>query len=99
MYGNLYSQNNMSQVDTVLQHLVAFGKISPEIASDWYGIKYLPKCISRLRKRKINIKKQMGDTEKRFDFVVENYVLCKDQPKEVKKMLDTLKINNLKKSA
>ena len=31
MYGNLYSQNNMSQVDTVLQHLVAFGKISPEI--------------------------------------------------------------------
>ena len=41
----------------------------------------------------------MGDTEKRFDFVVENYVLCKDQPKEVKKMLDTLKINNLKKSA
>ena len=58
MYGNLYSQNNMSQVDTVLQHLVAFGKISPEIASDWYGIKYLPKCISRLRKRKINIKKR-----------------------------------------
>ena len=46
MNGNLYSQNNMSQVEKVFTHLIKHGKITPEECLDLYNIKYLAKCIS-----------------------------------------------------
>ena len=39
MNGNLYSQNNMSQVDKVLAHLINYGKITPEESVNLYNIK------------------------------------------------------------
>ena len=38
MNGNLYSQNNMSQVDKVLAHLINYGKITPEESVNLYNI-------------------------------------------------------------
>ena len=99
MYGNLYSQHNMSQVDKVLQHLIAFGKITPEESSELYQIKYLGKCISRLKERKINIISVFCDSERRLDSKIKEYVLCKEQPPQIKKMIDTFIVNNLKESA
>ena len=40
MNGNLYSQSNMSQVDMVLNHLINYGKITPEESINLYNIKY-----------------------------------------------------------
>ena len=65
---------------------------------EYYKEMYLTEIESKWKISLDNISSG-GTSTKRFDFVVENYVLAKDQPKEVKKMLDTLKINNLKKSA
>ena len=98
MYGNLYSQNNMSQIYTVLQHLIAFGSITRQDAKQ-YKIKYLGKCISRLKDRGINIKTELCDSIYRSDSALKAYVLCKDQPIQVKKMIDSFRVNNLKKTA
>ena len=108
MYGNLYSQNNMSQIDTVLQHLIAFGSITRQDAKQ-YKIKYLGKCISRSTlfpyttlfrsDRGINIKTELCDSIYRSDSALKAYVLCKDQPMQVKKMIDSFRVNNLKKTA
>ncbi len=83
MNGNLYSQSNMSQVDMVLSHLINYGA----------------KCISRLKERKINIYSVFCDTEKRLDSKIKEYVLCKEQPPQVKKMIETVKAHNLRKTA
>ena len=99
MNGNLYSQNNMSQVDKVLAHLINYGKITPEESVNLYNIKYLAKCISRLKARKINIYTVFCDTEKRLDSSVKEYVLCKEQPPQIKKMIETCKNNFLQKIA
>ncbi len=99
MNGNLYSQFNMSQVDMVLSHLINYGKITPEESINLYNIKYLAKCISRLKERKINIYSVFCDTEKRLDSKIKEYVLCKEQPPQVKKMIETVKAHNLRKTA
>ncbi len=99
MNGNLYSQSNMSQVDMVLSHLINYGKITPEESINLYNIKYLAKCISRLKERKINIYSVFCDTEKRLDSKIKEYVLCKEQPPQVKKMIETVKAHNLRKTA
>lgn len=99
MNGNLYSQSNMSQVDMVLSHLINYGKITPEESINLYNIKYLAKCISRLKERKINIYSVFCDTEKRLDSKIKEYVLCKEQPPQVKKMIETVKAQHLRKTA
>lgn len=99
MNGNLYSQSNMSQVDMVLSHLINYGKITPDESINLYNIKYLAKCISRLKERKINIYSVFCDTEKRLDSKIKEYVLCKEQPPQVKKMIETVKAHNLRKTA
>ena len=99
MNGNLYSQSNMSQVDMVLSHLINYGKITPEESINLYNIKYLAKCISRLKERKINIYSVFCDTEKRLDSKIKEYVLCKEQTKKKKKMIETVKAHNLRKTA
>lgn len=99
MNGNLYSQSNMSQVDMVLSHLINYGKITPKESINLYNIKYLAKCISRLKERKINIYSVFCDTEKRLDSKIKEYVLCKEQPPQVKKMIETVKAHNLRKTA
>lgn len=99
MNGNLYSQSNMSQVDMVLSHLINYGKITPEESINLYNIKYLAKCISRLKERKINIYSVFCDTEKRLDSKIKEYVLCKEQPPQVKKMIETVKAQYLRKTA
>ncbi len=99
MNGNLYSQSNMSQVDMVLSHLINNGKITPEESINLYNIKYLAKCISRLKERKINIYSVFCDTEKRLDSKIKEYVLCKEQPPQVKKMIETVKAQHLRKTA
>jgi len=99
MNGNLYSQNNMSQAEKVLTHLINHGKITPEESFDLYKIKYLAKCISRLKERKINIYTVFCDTEKRLDSKVKEYVLCKEQPPQIKKMIETCRNNLLQKIA
>lgn len=99
MNGNLYSQNNMSQVDTVLHHLIINGRITPEEAEKQYKIKYLSKCISRLKEKHINIYSVFCDSEKRLDSKIKEYVLCKEQSPQIKKMIDALKTNHLKKIA
>lgn len=99
MNGNLYSQSNMSQVDMVLSHLINYGKITPEESSKLYNIKYLAKCISRLKERKINIYSVFCDTEKRLDSKIKEYVLCKEQPPQIKKMIETVKEYKLRKTA
>lgn len=96
MNGNLYSQNNMSQVDSVLLHLINYGRITPESGQKQYGIKYLSKCISRLKERKINIYSVFCDTEKRLDSKIKEYVLSKEQPPQIKKMIETVKEYNRK---
>lgn len=99
MNGNLYSQSNMSQVDMVLSHLINNGNITPEESINLYNIKYLAKCISRLKERKINIYSVFCDTEKRLDSKIKEYVLCKEQPPQVKKMIETVKAQHLRKTA
>ena len=99
MNGNLYSQSNMSQVDMVLSHLINYGKITPKESINLYNIKYLAKCISRLKERKINIYSVFCDTEKRLDSKIKEYVLCKEQPPQVKKMIETVKAQHLRKTA
>ena len=99
MNGNLYSQYNMSQVEKVFTHLIKHGKITPEECLDLYNIKYLAKCISRLKERKVNIYSVFCDTEKRLDSKVKEYVLCKEQPPQVKKMIETCQGNFLQKIA
>ena len=99
MNGNLYSQSNMLQVDMVLSHLINYGKITPEESINLYNIKYLAKCISRLKERKINIYSVFCDTEKRLDSKIKEYVLCKEQPPQVKKMIETIKAQHLRKTA
>ncbi len=99
MNGNLYSQSNMSQVDMVLSHLINYGKITPEESINLYNIKYLAKCISRLKERKISIYSVFCDTEKRLDSKIKEYVLCKEQPPQVKKMIETVKAQHLRKTA
>ena len=99
MNGNLYSQNNMLQAEIVLTHLINHGKITPEESFDLYKIKYLAKCISRLKERKINIYTVFCDTEKRLDSKVKEYVLCKEQPPQIKKMIETCRNNLLQKIA
>ena len=99
MNGNLYSQNNMSQAEKVLTHLINYGKITPEESFDLYKIKYLAKCISRLKERKINIYTVFCDSEKRLDSKVKEYVLCKEQPPQIKKMIETCRNNLLQKIA
>lgn len=99
MNGNLYSQSNMSQVDMVLSHLINYGKITPEESINLYNIKYLAKCISRLKERKINIYSIFCDTEKRLDSKIKEYVLCKEQPPQIKKMIETVKEYKLRKTA
>lgn len=99
MNGNLYSQSNMSQVDMVLSHLINYGKITPDESINLYNIKYLAKCISRLKERKINIYSVFCDTEKRLDSKIKEYVLCKEQPPQVKKMIETVKAQHLRKTA
>ena len=99
MNGNLYSQNNMSQAEKVLTHVINHGKITPEESFDLYKIKYLAKCISRLKERKINIYTVFCDTEKRLDSKVKEYVLCKEQPPQIKKMIETCRNNLLQKIA
>lgn len=89
----------MSQVDMVLSHLINYGKITPEESINLYNIKYLAKCISRLKERKINIYSVFCDTEKRLDSKIKEYVLCKEQPPQVKKMIETVKAHNLRKTA
>lgn len=99
MNGNLYSQNNMSQVDTILHHLLLHGKITPEESINKYGIKYLAKCISRLKEKQINIYSVFCDSEKRLDSKIKEYVLCKEQSPQIKRMIDVVKANHLQKIA
>lgn len=99
MNGNLYSQNNMSQVDKVLTHLINYGKITPEESFKLYNIKYLAKCISRLKERNINIYSVFCDTDKRLDSKVKEYVLCKEQSPQIQKMIETFRNNLLQKIA
>lgn len=99
MNGNLYSQNNMSQVDTVLNHLIMNGKITPEESVSLYNIKYLAKCIIRLKERKVNIYSVFCDTEKRLDSKIKEYVLCKEQPPQIKRMIENIRSYNLEKIA
>lgn len=99
MNGNLYSQNNMSQIDMVLHHLILNGRITPEEAETQYKIKYLSKCISRLKEKNINIYSVFCDSEKRLDSKIKEYVLCKEQNPQIKRIIDVVKANHLQKIA
>lgn len=99
MNGNLYSQNNMSQVDTVLFHLITKGSISPDEGNKLYGIKYLSKCISRLKEKDINIESIFCDSEKRLDSKIDKYILCREQSTKVRNMINMCKANALRKIA
>lgn len=99
MNGNLYANTNLSQVDTVLQHLIINGKITPEESVNLYDIKFLSKCISRLKSKNINIYSVFCDSEKRLDSKIKEYVLGKEQEPQITKMIATLKNNYLRKTA
>ncbi|MBR1775966.1 hypothetical protein IJ750_02690 [bacterium] len=99
MNGNLYANTNLSQVDTILQHLIIYGKITPEESINLYDIKFLSKCISRLKQKNIKIYSVFCDSEKRLDSKIKEYVLGKEQEPPITKMIETLRNNHLKKTA
>ena len=91
MNGNLYSNTNMSQVDTILQHLIIYGRITPDESIKQHNIKFLAKCISRLKQKNIKIYSVFCDSEKRLDSKIKEYVLCKEQEPQIAKMIEAFK--------
>jgi len=94
MIGNLYTQQNMSQEDRILCHLIVNGKISNKECNEIYGFRHLPSIIRYLRKRNVNIKSVQKTGENRFNSKVYwvDYVLAplNEQPLKVRQMIERL---------
>ncbi|MBQ8636300.1 hypothetical protein IJX73_00765 [bacterium] len=96
MIGNLYTQQNMSQEDRILCHLIVNGKISNKECNEIYGFRHLPSVIRYLRKRNINIKSVQRTGENRFSSKVYwvDYTLAPpaEQSPEVNKLINNFKM-------
>jgi len=96
MIGNIYVQNNMSQEDRVLFHLIINGKICNKECNELYGFRHLPSIIRYLRKRNINIKNKQNTSKNRFGKKVYwvDYILAppKEQTPEINKKIHNFKM-------
>lgn len=97
MIGNIYSNINLSQEDTILLHLINNNTICNKECNEIYGFKHLPSVIRYLRKRNIKITSEPRSGENRLGGRVYwvDYTLAplKEQPPQVQEMIKNFKNN------
>lgn len=95
MIGNIYSNINLSQEDTILLHLINNNTICNKECNEIYGFKHLPSVIRYLRKKgiKITSEPKCEKNESGGHIYSVDYVLAPiaEQPLNVQQIIKRLK--------